>query len=169
MCSNSNSQRLSQFGDRVAWNRRGPFRLAARTACSARAAFSLMELMVVIVIIGLLAGVVSISVRSYMSAARRNTAKIEMAKIREALNMYYDNELKGYPSENEGLEILSRPTEKFTDGYLKGKLTDPWGRPYVYLVPGPDNEPFEVVCLGSDGREGGTGDAADISSVDLKD
>lgn len=128
-----------------------------------------MELMVVIVIIGLLAGAVTVSVRSYMGAARRNTAKMEIAKIAEAIDLYYDTELKGYPSTDQGLQVLVTPTEKFPDGYLKGKLTDPWGNPYVYLVPGPGREPFEVVSLGSDAREGGTGAAADVSSLNLKD
>jgi len=131
--------------------------------------FSLMELMVVIVVIGLLASVVSVSVRSYMAAARRNAAKLEITKICEALQMYYDNELKGYPPESEGLELLTKPTKKFSEGYLKGKLTDPWGRPYEYLVPGPGKEPFEVISYGADGREGGSGDAADVSNLDLKD
>ena len=134
-----------------------------------RSGFSLMELMVVIVIIGLLAGTVTISVRSYMTAARRNTAKMEIAKISEALDMYYDNELKGYPSTGDGLAVLSKPTDKFPDAYLKGKLTDPWGNPYDYIVPGPGREPFEIVCYGSDGKEGGTGGAKDLSSLELKD
>ena len=134
-----------------------------------RHGFSLMELMVVIVVIGLLASVVSISVRSYMAAARRNAAKLVITKICEAVQMYYDNELKGYPPESEGLELLIKPTKKFSEGYLKGKLTDPWGRPYEYLVPGPGNEPFEVISYGADGREGGSGDSADVSSLDLKD
>jgi general secretion pathway protein G len=134
-----------------------------------RGGFSLMELMVVIVIIGLLAGTVTISVRSYMTAALRNTAKMEIAKIAEALDMYYDNELKGYPPTGDGLAVLSKPTDKFPDAYLKGKLTDPWGNAYDYIVPGPGREPFEILCYGSDGKEGGTGGAKDISSLQLKD
>ena len=144
-----------------------PKQVAGHRAC--RSGFSLMELMVVIVIIGLLAGTVTISVRSYMTAARRNTAKMEIAKIAEALDMYYDNELKGYPSTADGLAVLSKPTDKFPDAYLKGKLTDPWGNAYDYIVPGPGREPFEILCYGSDGKEGGTGGAKDISSLQLKD
>jgi general secretion pathway protein G len=125
--------------------------------------------MVVIIIIGLLAGAVTISVRSYMSAARRNTARMEIAKIAEALELYYDTELKGYPSAADGLQVLTKGSEKFPNGYLSGKLIDPWNRPYDYVVPGRGNMAFEVICYGSDGKEGGTGDAKDISSADLKE
>jgi general secretion pathway protein G len=141
-----------------------------RYAKVVRRGFSLVELMVVIVIIGLLAGAVTISVRSYMAAARRNTAKMEISNIASAIDLYYDMEKKGYPKTEEGLAVLLQPSNSMADGYLKTKkLNDPWGRPYLYFVPGPEQEPFEVVSYGADGKEGGIGDNRDVSNLDLKD
>ncbi len=139
-----------------------------RSQDSKRRGFSLVELMVVIVIIGLLAGAITVSVRSYMVRARQNLAKSEIQNIANALELYYSLE-KGYPTPEQGLEVLIRPSPNMVDGYLKGrKLNDPWGNPYRYFVPGPDREPYEVVSFGADNLEGGTGENTDISSADLK-
>ena len=129
--------------------------------------FSLVELMVVIVIIGLLAGMVTINVRSYMMKARANTAKAEIATIVQALNTFYTTYGR-YPTNEEGLDVLLRATEKLPEPLLEGKPTDPWGNAYQYNSPGTAG-PFEVVCWGADGREGGDGGDADISSADLKE
>ena len=131
-----------------------------------RPAFSLVELMIVIVIIGLLAGMVTLNVRSYVGQARRNTARAEMATIVQALNTFYTTYGR-YPTNEEGLEVLTRPTEKLPESLLEGKPVDPWGNPYQYNAPGTSG-PFEVVCWGADGREGGEGADTDISSADLK-
>jgi general secretion pathway protein G len=126
--------------------------------------------MVVVVIIGLLAGAVTVSVRSYMAAAKRNTAKMEIVNIANAIDMYYDLEKSGYPTQDQGLEVLLKPSNNMIEGYLKTKkLTDPWGYPYQYFIPGPENAPFEVVSFGADRKEGGSGEAQDISSLDLKE
>jgi len=132
-----------------------------------RRAFSLVELMVVVVIIGLLAGVVTLNVRSYVGQARRNTSRAEIATIVQALNTFYTTYGR-YPTNDEGLEVLTRGTEKLPEPLLEGKPLDPWGNPYQYTSPGTTG-PFEVVCWGADGREGGDGANADISSADLKE
>ena len=132
----------------------------------ARRAFSLVEIMIVIVIIGLLAGLVTINVKGYLDKARKNTAKAEIATIVQGLNTFYATYGR-YPTNEEGLNVLTHATDKITEVLLEGKTTDPWGNPYVYVCPG-QSTPFEVLSYGADGREGGDGADADISSTDLK-
>jgi len=132
-----------------------------------RRAFSLVELMVVIVIIGLLAGMVTVNVRSYMMTARQNTARAEMATIVQALNTFYTTYGR-YPSNQEGLDVLLRATDRLPEPLLEGTPNDPWGNPYQYVSPGSSG-PFEVICWGADGREGGDGADGDLSSDSLKE
>jgi general secretion pathway protein G len=134
---------------------------------AARRAFSLVEIMIVIVIIGLLAAAVSLNVRTYIDKAKVNTAKAEIATICGALQTFY-GEYGRYPTNDEGLDILTKPNEKFPQKLLTGKPIDPWGRPYQYLMPGREDA-YEVFSLGADGKEGGTGADADINSSQLKD
>lgn len=130
-----------------------------------RRGFSLVELMVVIVIIGLLAGVVTISVRGYLVRSKQNVCRLEIAKICQALDTFY-SEHDRYPTSEEGLEALVDKSEKFPDGILNKLPRDPWKQPYEYHVPAGD-APYEVIAYGADHREGGSGADADISSLDL--
>ena len=130
-----------------------------------RAAFSLVELMVVIIIIGLLSTLVAVQTRSYLIASKQNAARAEIATVVSALETFYADQSR-YPTNDEGIEILTIGTRSFPDGFLKKMPTDPWGRPYEYVSPGA-NSPFDVFCLGGDGREGGDGGDADISSEAL--
>lgn len=130
-----------------------------------RHGFTLVEVMVVIVIIGLLAGAVTMSVRSYLVAGKQNVAKMEIANIVQALNTFYSTHDR-FPSNQEGLEILSQPSDEFVDGLLSKIPLDPWKNPYQYNQPGR-SRPFEIVSYGADGREGGEGADRDISSDDL--
>ena len=130
-----------------------------------RVAFTLVELMVVIVIIGLLAGVASVSVRSYMVRGKQGVAKLEIAKLSEALGTFY-TAYDRYPTIEEGLEILSSPSDQFSDGLLDRVPLDPWGNPYEYNQPGR-NGAFEVICYGADASEGGTGANQDITSFQV--
>ena len=128
--------------------------------------FSLVEIMVVLVIIGMLAGAVTISVRQYLISAKQNTARLEIATLANALETFftvYDR----YPTNDEGIEVLTRASERMAEPLVKQEPIDPWGRRYEYLVPGR-NAPFEVICFGADGREGGDGADRDISSSELK-
>jgi len=127
--------------------------------------FSLVELMVVIVIIGLLAGVVTISVRSYLIRSRQNVAKLEIAKICQALETYYSHFDK-YPTNEKGIAALAEKSSAFPDGLLNKLPTDPWGHSYEYQAPGRKGA-YEVVSYGADHREGGTGADTDISSDDV--
>ena len=127
--------------------------------------FSLVELMVVIVILGLLAGVVTISVRGYLVRSRQQIARTEIATIQTALDTYYSQNGR-YPTNEEGIEILAKKTEDGIDAILSKVPVDPWKNPYEYISPGK-NGPYEVICYGADHREGGTGENKDISSDEL--
>jgi general secretion pathway protein G len=130
------------------------------------AGFSLVEVMIVLVIIGLLAGVVSINARSYIMKARQHTARQEIATIVKALNTYYAT-YGQYPTNEEGLGSLTKPTDKISEPLLDGDPVDPWGNPYQYSAPGSKG-PFEVISYGADGKPGGEGAETDLSSDNLK-
>ncbi|MGH8740141.1 MAG: type II secretion system major pseudopilin GspG [Burkholderiales bacterium] len=115
--------------------------------------FTLLELLVVIVIIGLLAGYVAPRYFSQVGKSEIQVAKAQIDSFEKALDQYR-LEKRRYPTGEEGLAAI-RP-------YLKKDLpNDPWGRPYVYRTPGQKGE-FEIVSLGRDGKAGGSGEDADI-------
>lgn len=118
-----------------------------------RRAFSFVEVMIVIVIIGLLAGAVTLSTRHYLDRAKATRAKADLATFRSALESYY-GEFGKYPSNDEGLNAL---VPKYIDKLRK----DPWGNAYQYNIPGRSGA-YEVISLGGDGRGGGEGVDADI-------
>ena len=130
-----------------------------------RSGFTLLELMVVIVIIGLLAGLVTLRTRSYLTISKQNAAKAEVSKIVEALESYYAVHNR-YPTNEEGIAALVEKTPKFPDGLLSKVPKDPWGNDYVYNCPGRSS-PYEVICYAADGREGGENENADITSSNL--
>lgn len=132
-----------------------------------RRAFTLVELMVVIVIIGMLAGAVTVGVRSYLTRGKQSVAKMEIAKIVQAIDTYY-SVTNAYPSVNDGLASLTESSDEFDGGLLNKIPTDPWGNAYEYHQPGRNND-YEVISYGADGSEGGTGADKDISSEDLGD
>lgn len=120
--------------------------------------FTLVELMVVIVIIGLLATVVVINVLPATDRAARTKAEADIATLEQAVEMYRLNSLR-YPSAEQGLQAV------VDAGFVRRLENDPWGNPYRYVVPGPDGAPFAVISLGADGREGGEGENADIGGA----
>ncbi|TWT98397.1 type II secretion system major pseudopilin GspG [Stieleria varia] len=130
-----------------------------------RRGFSLVELIVVMVILGMLAGLVAIRTRGYLVTSRQNAVKSEFATIMKALETFRIDQGR-YPTEDEGLEILVQPTDTWPDGFLSKVPKDPWKNDYIYLVQ--DNR-FEVICLGADGREGGESEDKDFSSDELQD
>ena len=137
--------------------------------CSRRknGGFTLIEMMVVLVLIGLLAGVVTVSVRHYLVAGKQQAARAQVAAFNTAVVTFYGIEGR-YPTNDEGLEILTRRTDRNPEPLLASRTVpnDPWGRPYVYNAPGAQ-EPFEILSYGADGREGGEGEDADVASYDL--
>ena len=127
-------------------------------------AFTLVELMVVVVIIGVLATVVTLSVTDYLVKAKQNAAKSEVATIRSALTLYF-METDRYPTTDEGLAVLKKKTTAHPDGMITSDLKDPWGNEYAYVYPGLHGA-YDLLSFGADGQEGGTGASQDITSWD---
>lgn len=139
-----------------------------RKATRPRAAgFTLLELLVVIVIIGLLAAYVGPKYFSQLGKSEVTIAKAQMEAFEKSLDTYR-LDVGRYPTAEEGLAaLMTAPVSagtKWNGPYLKkGVPPDPWGQPYQYRSPGSKGE-YEIVSLGKDGQPGGTGDNADISS-----
>jgi general secretion pathway protein G len=129
--------------------------------------FTLIELMVVLVIIGILAALIVPNVLDRADDARVTAAKTDINNIVQALKLYrLDNQR--YPSSEQGLQALvSKPTAGAIPGnwkpYLEKLPNDPWGRPYQYLNPGIKGE-IDVMSFGADGQAGGEGKNADVGS-----
>ncbi|BBF70130.1 MAG: type II secretion system protein GspG [Sphingobium sp.] len=139
---------------------------------SGEAGFTLVELMVVIVIIGLLATIVAINVIPATDTARVEKAKADIATIEQALEQYRLDNLT-YPAGSDGLQALLNPPASLAQpqryrrgGYIKKLPDDPWGRAYVYTVPGRKGA-FDISSLGADGQPGGESENADIYSSEL--
>src|SRR6201987_1973459 len=130
--------------------------------------FTLVEMLVVITIIGLIMGLIGPRVLNYLSESRVKTAKIQIQSFSSALDLFYLDTGR-YPTSSEGLAALVRTPSRiagWAGPYLKGGNvpSDPWNNPYVYRSPG-QHAPYDIVSYGSDGQEGGTDLAADISSA----
>ena len=126
--------------------------------------FTLLELLVVMVIIGLLAGFVAPRYFAQVGKSQAKAAKAQINSLEQALDQYR-LDVGRYPSTEEGLESLNvapASVEGWSGPYLKKAIpADPWGQPYVYQQPGSNAE-IDLVSLGRDGRPGGTGEDADI-------
>jgi general secretion pathway protein G len=142
------------------------FRVRGTRNSSASAGFTLVELIVVVIIIGLLAGLV---VPQFIKQEEKATAKAAKAQI-ELLGTALDTyrlDVGRYPSTQEGLQVLSqRPggVDRWDGPYLKKAVpNDPWGKPYVYKSPG-DHGPYDIISYGADGVPGGEGNNRDVTS-----
>jgi general secretion pathway protein G len=128
--------------------------------------FTLLELLVVIVIIGLLAGYVAPRYFSQVGKSEVQVAKAQIDALEKSLDQYR-LDTRHYPSADQGLTALVvKPSNETTwnGPYLKKSVpNDPWGRPYVYRTPGQKGE-FDLFSYGRDGKPGGTGDDADIGA-----
>jgi general secretion pathway protein G len=132
-----------------------------------RRGFSLTELMVVVVIIGMLATAVTMNVIGKSDTARRTIAISDISRYINAVHEFYAENGR-YPTNDEGLAVLAAPRKSSRQGYINKVNKDPWKRPYQYFVPGTKKDsPFEILCYGADGKEGGTDVNADISSENL--
>jgi general secretion pathway protein G len=142
-----------------------PSRPASRLA-DRRRGFTLLELLVVIVIIGLLAGLVAPRYFDQVSKSNTKIARAQIDALEKALDQYR-LDVGSYPTTEQGLTALNvRPQnlEKWAGPYLKKTVpADPWGARYVYKAPG-DHGDYDLSSLGSDGQVGGTGEAADVNS-----
>jgi len=136
--------------------------------------FTLIELMVVIVILGVLAGLIIPRVMGRPDEARQAKAKIQMESMETALKLYkLDN--GNYPTTEQGLRALveaptvgALPRNWRAGGYLeKGRVPkDPWDNEFVYISPGTHSD-FDLICLGKDGEPGGEGFDADINNWEI--
>jgi len=138
-----------------------------RVRRAAEAGFTLIEMLVVITIIGLIMALVAPRVLNYLGESKVKAARIQIASLGSALDLFFLDEGR-YPTTSEGLAALveRNGSETAWNGpYLKGTIVpaDPWGHPYVYRAPG-EHGPYDIVSYGSDGQEGGTGTASDITS-----
>ncbi|WP_277979380.1 type II secretion system major pseudopilin GspG [Sphingomonas phyllosphaerae] len=130
--------------------------------------FTLVELMVVIVIIGLLATIVALNVLPSGDTARIQKAKADIATIEQGLELYR-LQVGGYPTTSQGLQALvtapagADAARYQAGGYVKKLPKDPWGREYLYASPGQHGA-ADVWTLGADGKDGGEGIDADIGS-----
>ena len=138
------------------------------------AGFSLIELLVVLVILGLLAGIVMPRLFGRGEEAKRVAAKVQISILEDALQQY-EVDVGSYPSTEQGLDALvSEPTvgrvsSKWrAGGYLEKTAVpkDPWDNPYVYISPG-NNGPFDLFSYGPDGEPGGEGGDADITNWEV--
>ena len=134
--------------------------------------FTLIEVMIVVVILGILAAVIAPKILDRPDQAKMVAAKSDIAVIMQQLKLYrLDN--ASYPSTDQGLTALTvkpttipLPTNWKSGGYLERLPNDPWGRPYQYLNPGLKGE-IDVFSLGADGQPGGEGSNGDIGSWNL--
>ncbi|HTU66217.1 MAG TPA: type II secretion system major pseudopilin GspG [Steroidobacteraceae bacterium] len=135
--------------------------------------FTLIEIMVVVVIIGLLAAFILPNVFGNVIKAQIAKVKGDIQGIETALTMYKLDNYK-YPSTDLGLQALvQRPNDPTVrnwreGGYIKRVSKDPWGNPYQYVFPGTRGQEYDLYSLGADGQEGGEGENADIGNWNLE-
>jgi general secretion pathway protein G len=132
------------------------------------AGFTLLEMLVVLMIIGLLAGLVGPRLFSKVDQSKVVTAQTQVKMLRGAVETLH-LDLGRYPTADEGLALLSKPpadpalAARWRGPYLDDALPlDPWANPYQYALPGADSQAFALYSLGADGKRGGEGDARDI-------
>ncbi len=154
--------------------RRMPFISAKPPTCGAhhrarvgQAGFTLIEMLVVLVIIGLVMGLVGPRVLNYLSDARTKAARLQIEALSNSLDLFY-LDVGRYPTSQEGLgALVRRPAgaDTWNGPYVKGGTvpSDPWRNVYVYVAPGAHGA-YDLMSYGSDGREGGEGPAADITN-----
>ncbi len=134
--------------------------------------FTLIEIMVVVIILGLLAGLVLPRILGQEEKAKVETAKVQIRSLENALSLFkLDNGF--YPTTDQGLDALikkpevGRVPQKWREGgYLKPARIpkDPWGKDFVYLSPGNEGREYDIISYGADNEPGGDGNNADIES-----
>jgi len=148
------------------------WKLCRRTNPQSEQGWTFVETIIVIAIILILTGTVGFIAFRYIDSAKQVAARTQIETFSVALSSYlFDN--GGYPTQEQGLSALwQKPNtapipSNWRGPYIEKPVpNDPWGHPYQYIVPGPSGLPFGVSSLGSDGLEGGEGNAKDITSWD---
>lgn len=140
-----------------------------------RQGFTLLEILVVVMIITILAAIVGVKVIPHLAKGKYAAATAQVRILKTALSIYR-MDAGCYPTQEQGLQalVLKPTTEpiplKYSpQGYLDSSKVppDPWGREYVYIVPGPEGQPFEIISYGADHEPGGEAENADISSLEM--
>ena len=143
--------------------------MITKPSCRARLlrGFTLLELLVVILIIGLLTGIVAPRFLNQISRSETTTARAQIDAFDKALQAFRID-VGRYPSTPEGLEVLvTAPVgePRWRGPYLKGNVPlDPWGKSYKYSFPGATGKDFDLLSMGRDRAPGGSGDDSDISN-----
>lgn len=130
--------------------------------------FTLMEMLVVLVLIGLIIAVAIPQIMGLLESAKHKAARIQLETLSQSLN-FYQLDMETYPTTEQGLgALLEMPgdAQAWNGPYVRqaAQLKDPWGRPVIYRAPG-EKGAFDLITLGADGKEGGTGDDADLSAI----
>ncbi|PIL47047.1 type II secretion system protein GspG [Massilia eurypsychrophila] len=148
-----------------------PFRTSRRSLRQRlQRGFTLVEIMVVVVIIGILGALVVPKLMGRTGESRITAAKVDISTLMQALKLYkLDNQR--YPTTEQGLQsLIAKPTGGpaangwKAGGYIDKLPKDPWGNPYQYMYPGVHGSEVDLFSLGADGQPGGTGDDSDIGS-----
>ena len=129
--------------------------------------FTLLELLVVLVVLGMLFAIMTPQVMNMLSGAKSDTVGLQIETLGTALH-YYKLDAGTYPTTEQGLAVLWQKPKEATNWrgpYIRKKqhLLDPWGREYLYKYPGRKG-PFDLYSLGADGKEGGSGENADVGN-----
>jgi general secretion pathway protein G len=145
-----------------------------QAARASQRGFTLIEIMVVVIIIGLLAAVIVPQVINKVDEARISKAKADIQSLETALTMYRLDNSK-YPTTDQGLQsLVVQPTDPSIrhwriGGYLQRVSKDPWGNDYQYVFPGTHGKEYDLFTLGADGQPGGDGVNADIGNWNIGD
>jgi general secretion pathway protein G len=139
---------------------------------NAHRGFTLIEIMVVVVILAVLGALVVPKILENVDKARVTRAQSDIRAIQTALDLYRLDNFK-YPTTEQGLAALVKQpvdptiTNYRSGGYLGSLPKDPWNNPYIYVSPGADGRDYEITTYGRDGKQGGEGYDADISTATL--
>jgi len=130
--------------------------------------FTLMEMLVVLVVIGLIAAVAIPQITRLMGSAKSKAAKVQLETLSNSLR-YYEIDNGAFPTTEQGLKVLwslAGEQVNWNGPYVRqeSQIKDPWGRDFRYVSPG-DDAPFSLLTLGADGNEGGSGEDADIAAI----
>jgi general secretion pathway protein G len=148
-------------------------RMSGLKASARQTGFTLVEIMVVVIIIGLLAGIVVPNVMDNLDKANIQKARADFSSLQTALKLYRIDNFT-YPTTEQGLDALAAkpsiapvPRNYKESGYIDNLTKDPWGNDYQYMSPGEGHE-YDIYSLGADGVSGGEGQNADISVWDAE-